>query len=574
MALGQLRRTQLVRVVLLLLMAAGAVAAVATSGSPRGKARGASSGQPLRAYTTSLFMGPRACNICHVTDGTVLVTSAGEDLSMPTNWRSTMMANAFKDPYFQSIIEEEVKRRPALQAEIEDECLRCHAPAGSTQYRYDAAHATPPTDPHYSLAKARTEIAALDGVSCTMCHQIQPDNLGQHESFSGGYIIKDTHEIFGPYDDVDPFFMESSVGFTPKFGAHKQDSALCATCHTLFTPIFNEQNVKVGEFPEQTPYQEWKNSIYSSVGDLKSCQDCHMPRVKEPIIISNFPQGDPRLPFWKHSFVGSNVFMLQMLSNNIDELSLSASTENFSATILETRKMLREQTATLEIVSMKVVGPNLRVQVKVTNLAGHKLPTGYPRRRAWIHFVARDRTNGNAFFESGNFDAAYEIEGLDEPFEPHHDVITSETQAQIYESIIGDSAGEVANHLLSATHYLKDNRLPPKGFKTTGPDIEHTGIYGEAASDPNFNIGPDGQGSGTDLVTYEFPLAVAQENVQLDVEMLFQTIPPKHVNFLRGDPTAATQAFLDMYDAMENEPVLIARDTKFQVPPADLWTVF
>jgi hypothetical protein len=37
---------------------------------------------------------------------------------------------------------------------------------------------------------ARTPaLAALDGVSCTLCHQIEPDNLGEKAGFSGGYTI-------------------------------------------------------------------------------------------------------------------------------------------------------------------------------------------------------------------------------------------------------------------------------------------------------------------------------------------------------------------------------------------------
>lgn len=564
---------QVLRVGIFLLIAVGgSFAAVATRSTT--KSEKATVGLPLRAFQSDLFMGPRSCNICHVTDGTVLMTSDGEDVSMPTTWRSSMMANAFHDPYYQAIVSEEVKRRPALKEVIEDECLRCHAPMGITEYRYDQQKLDPPGDPHYSFAQARTDILAADSVSCTLCHQIQPDNLGEHASFTGGFVIRDTHEIFGPYDDVDPFFMESSVGFTPKFGAHKQESALCATCHTLLTPIFNDQNVIVGEFPEQTPFQEWKNSVYSSVGSAKSCQDCHMSRSDEPIIISNFPQGDPRLPFWRHTFEGSNVFMLTMLKNNIAELGLAANAEHFDRTIALTRKMLREKSAILEIVKVEAAEGNLRVDVKITNLAGHKLPTGYPRRRAWIHFVARDRSNGTAFFESGSFDGNYEINNLAVPFEPHHDVITTSTQTQIYESLIGDSQGEIANHLLSATQYLKDNRIPPKGFRLDGPDVNLTGIYGEAANDPNFNHGPNGEGSGTDIVRYEFPLTIDPANVQLDVEMLFQTIPPRHVNFLRQDPTTETQAFLDKYDEMANEPVLIARDTKFQIPPSELWTIY
>lgn len=39
-------------------------------------------------------------------------------------------------------------------------------------------------------------------------------------------------------------------------------SGNCATCHTLFTPYVDNEGNVAGEAPEQTPYLEWKNSIY------------------------------------------------------------------------------------------------------------------------------------------------------------------------------------------------------------------------------------------------------------------------------------------------------------------------
>ena len=43
---------------------------------------------------------------------------------------------------------------------------------------------------------------ARDGVTCSLCHQIAPDNLGKPESFSGGFLVGEDREIYGPHDDV------------------------------------------------------------------------------------------------------------------------------------------------------------------------------------------------------------------------------------------------------------------------------------------------------------------------------------------------------------------------------------
>ena len=52
----------------------------------------------------------------------------------------------------------------------------------------------------------------------------------------------------------------------------------------------------------------------------------------------------------------------------------------------------RRQTATMSVERADVAGGRLDFDVAVQNLTGHKLPTGYPSRRAWLHVTVRDRT--------------------------------------------------------------------------------------------------------------------------------------------------------------------------------------
>jgi len=113
----------------------------------------------------------------------------------------------------------------------------------------------------------------------------------------------------------------------------------------------------------------------------------------------------------------------------------------------------------------------------VEDVSGHKIPTGYPSRRVWIHFLVRER-NGHTVFESGALTAQGLIQGNDNDadagrYEPHYNEISSGEQVQIYESIMGDRQGVPTTGLLSAVRFLKDNRLLPVGFNknTAGPDI-------------------------------------------------------------------------------------------------------
>ncbi len=75
----------------------------------------------------------------------------------------------------------------------------------------------------------------------------------------------------------------SSGGFIPHSNDHIRKSELCATCHTLYTKALGPNDKEIGELPEQVPYKEWLHSEYR---DKQSCQECHMPEVKEEVPIA------------------------------------------------------------------------------------------------------------------------------------------------------------------------------------------------------------------------------------------------------------------------------------------------
>src|SRR4029077_5355721 len=107
----------------------------------------------------------------------------------------------------------------------------------------------------------------------------------------------------------------------------------------------------------------------------------------------------------------------------------------------------------VSISSVELVSERLQVQVLVQNLTGHKMPTAYPSRRAWLHVVVRD-AHDHAVFESGALHADGSIEGNDNDadparFEPHYREITKSDQAQIYEPILKDASEHVTTGLLS-----------------------------------------------------------------------------------------------------------------------------
>ena len=86
---------------------------------------------------------------------------------------------------------------------------------------------------------------------------------------------------------------------------------------------------------------------------------------------------------------------------------------------------------------------------------------------------------------------------------------------QIYEAILGDRSSAVTTGLLTATQYLKDNRLLPRGFDkaTALPEI---GVFGAARTDQDF-------ASAGDRVRYRVPVSGAGP-YRVEVELRYQSI--------------------------------------------------
>jgi hypothetical protein len=77
----------------------------------------------------------------------------------------------------------------------------------------------------------------------------------------------------------------------------------------------------------------------------------------------------------------------------------------------------KTQAAKVTITRVDATPDGLAIDVQVENLSGHKLPTAYPSRRAWLHFAVRDG-NGRVVFESGALNPDGSIVGNDNDEDP------------------------------------------------------------------------------------------------------------------------------------------------------------
>ena len=507
-----------------------------------------------------LFQVADECVACH--NG--LTTTSGEDVSIGVSWRATMMANSSRDPYWMAAVRREVIDHPEHAAEIEQECAVCHMPMAHTQALAEGRRVQLFANLVTAAVPGQDAALAADGVSCTMCHQIRPDKLGTRDSFNGGFVVDtnaplETRPIFGPYqvDAGRTSIMRSATGFVPTKGLHVRESTMCATCHTLYTKALGAGGKVVGELPEQVPFLEWQHSAYR---DERSCQSCHMPVVQEPIRISTV-MGQAREGMARHSFRGGNFFMLGLLNRHRSELGVQALPQELDAAVRETVRFLQTETAIVEVLDPRRDGDQVSFDVNVRNLSGHKFPTAYPSRRAWLHVVVRE-AGGRVVFESGKMQPNGSIDGNDNDIEaariePHYTEIRQSGEVQIYESVMVDHAGGVTTGLLSGVRYVKDNRLLPRGFDKTKAHAD-VAVHGGAAGDADF-------AGGSDRVRYVVSTVGATGALTIEATLRFQPIGfrwARNLDRYDGDEPRRFVRYFDAAAASSSQVIATATATR------------
>jgi hypothetical protein len=528
------------------------------------------------------FFNGQACALCHSNDRDAqgMRGPDGAGVAPFEQWRATMMANAARDPLWRAVVSSEIAATPSLASQIEAKCLRCHAPMASTNAALGFGEA-----PTVALLGQRTVEAqlALDGVSCALCHQIQADNLGEAQSYSGRFTIGKERVIYGPYPDPYAEPMQHNANYTVAQGAHISRAALCGTCHTLFTDAVDAAGQPTGHsFAEQTPYLEWRNSDFSDEGPSPSplarpCQTCHMPTLRGPdgipwpTRVARTPHGDDfgpapkRAPYSQHLLVGGNTLIPAMLRDNPDTFHPVAPPAAFDAIIELARDQLQQRTATLTWASVSAdtggegEGARITARLQLKNLTGHRFPTGHPTRRAWLRVIATDAT-GRVVFSSGTFNARGQLtdgqgqplpsEAAGGPTYPHLPLITLAGQPHVLELVMGTPDGAPTYSLMRAAVALKDNRLLPRGWRADHPDAAATSPHG-VGDDPDF-VG------GADVANYQWSLPLdAALPIRIDASLHYQVLGARYAAELLTFDTPEVNAFRALYEAADVTPITV-----------------
>ena len=496
-----------------------------------------------------LFAASGECIQCHGFDtaGVASVTFTGEDINVVDDWRASMMANSAKDPFWRAKVSHEVLLYPQHKSAIETKCTSCHAPLGHFNAIHEGAD-------FYTIDSLVNDTIALDGVSCLACHQQTAENLG---NLNSGHLNFDTAKVaYGPYISPLESPMVMETGYKPVYSEHTSDAGLCAGCHTLITETLDYDGNQTGnQFVEQATYHEWLNSDYNE--NNTTCQNCHMPAYSKGVVkIAAGYNTEPRTPFYLHEFAGANAFMLKLLKDNIEELDLRATSEQFEEAIIATNDMLLNRSINISLELADRTLDTAFFDLKITNLAGHKFPSGYPSRRAFIEFLL-ETESGDTLFISGKTDEDFEVIGHDMDYEPHYNVVSAEDQVQIYEMVMADVNDDVTTVLKRAEYHLKDNRIPPKGFVTEHSTYDTVSIVGLAAEDENFNQEMGEEGNGSDHVFYHIPMNEVNEKLVATAKIYYQTAPPKWMKEMFDEQTEEIDLFREMFLAADRSPILV-----------------
>jgi len=515
-----------------------------------------------------------ACALCHAQSdaASAMRDAAGRGVAPFDLWRGTLMANSARDPFWRAVLSAEVEAAPTRRADVEAECLRCHAPLADRAGLEDHGTGSPA---HVLECEGRIGSLARDGVSCVMCHGMSPEGLGSDASFSAGFHLDPWRRIFGPH--ADPFTrpMQVNTGYTPTQGEHVTSAALCGTCHTVVTHAFDSENATTEvAFHEQTPYLEWRNSIFVDEVERPGphalpCQGCHVPTSDADgegiqTLIAHHPGGldfamlEPRAPYGRHAFVGGNTLVLAMLADHAEELAVAAPRAALLATAEAARAQLEHRTARVAIEDVTAGGGRLAFRVRVDNLTGHKLPTGHPSRRMWLRVLVRDAA-GTVLFASGEHDVAGRLidaagaplpsELASGPEPPHRDRVTAPDEVALYRAVMADLEGAPTYRTVRGASWHVDDRILPRGWSAEHADAARTRPVG-VDGDEDFS-------GGGDRVAFELALPGAARTIE--VELLYQVVSARWVAELAGHDTPEVRRFVRYWEAADRTPVTLAR---------------
>ncbi len=542
-------------------------------------------------------------------------------------WRWSPMGLAGRDPVFFSQLDSELayiktirdpKVAATMKQQVVNTCMLCHGAMGKRTYDQDhgckdslncAGFSPDFVFQSYQQDPVNFKYGALarDGISCTICHHIVPDqNYGKpgglnyflEHSINGQFDVGKPDQLYGIYSDVMTYPMDQALGIKPQESVYLKSSRMCGSCHTINLPVIDKNPIhpiddKSTFAIEQATYLEWLNSEYQDEfkpvsAAAKSCQDCHMPggytnqihNFSVPTIAgkiaavqdTSYPQSDHVATsdklnvkyrtsgYGRHELVGVNGFLLEMFNQFSWVMGLW--TSDYMSGALNglpnaiDNMVQQAQNASAHVdVNSSVTDGTLTSEVQVSNLTGHRFPSGVGFRRAFIEFLVYEKqgdqekviwssgqTNDNGVIVGSNgqplpSESFQALPDGKQAYQEHHNQefpITRQDEVQIYEELAQDAEGKFTTSFLRRDVEFKDNRLLPVGWTREGPDpslkhffLEATYPKGRANAD---KVYLSGQGRSVVKYVVQLPAGVDPKNVHVQATLYYQSLPPYFLN--------------------------------------------
>ena len=554
------------------------------------------------------------CDNCH----------SGYDAAVEpvTNWMGSMMAHAARDPLYWATVAIAEQDFPGSG----DLCIRCHSPEGWTEGRSTPTDGSDlrPSDANGVSCDVCHQLTNPDdsehlGVQNApfLAHDEGAPPTGYYGS--GMYVLDATSDKLGPYSDPDSPHQSLPSDF-------HRSSALCGTCHDVSNPAVGdlahnhgamtplapgtfsgvpggpvEDKAAFNNFPfaygvvERTFSEHWASDLstmrIAQYGDLPeelqagaiqkarddalaatlngdyvdgdprtfSCQSCHLPPVEGRGCDRATAPLRPDLPL--HDMTGANTWLPDALVELDAQGRLVLGGGLTSAEIAAMQVGQQRSRENLQrAASLSVTDNTLRV----VNLTGHKLISGYPEgRRMWLRvkwygpqsqLLREDGAYGPlSVTHEGEPLTVETILDLDDPYLRLYDAhygLTSEWAGQLVSlgfdsglaleydrtdgSVVG-TLGELALeppgmahesfHFVLNNTILSDTRIPPYGV--TRSEAELRNIL-PVPDDQYGNPGAAEPYDYFDVVELEPPAGAATA----EIELLYQTTSWEYVQFL------------------------------------------
>ena len=354
----------------------------------------AAGARPLTNQQGPLFETAQSCMACH--NG--LMTPKGEDVSIGSAWRASMMANSARDPYWQAGVRREIIDHPTAQKTIENECSRCHMPMARFEAKAaggsgDGLRASPHRrrcGPRRQARGGRRFLLAVPpdrkreaGDTRELRRRLR-DRYDARRAGSGSCSgrtrrMRATRRV-----------MRTSTGGFDQ--AHERRTfaraEVCATCHTL-----HHQSARAGGRRHRRVARagaDTRSGCTASYREKRSCQDratcrwsgrrrCRSPAcwAAEDGAFAARVRGRQFL----HAARCLNRYPERIGRRGAagTRLELAAVERTASPSCSRTAARVSDRSGS------EVRGGRLEAEVTIENLGGHKLPTAYPSRRVWLH---------------------------------------------------------------------------------------------------------------------------------------------------------------------------------------------